>query len=280
LADAERSLLFVIRASVEDFNKKLKDAEKNFKHSFGQIQKELDRTANQFLTFGGAITGIFTGMIMKAAESSDLVKAPLDRIKGQFDLLFKTIAENPAVLNLLNQFADLMIKVVEWISKHPELVKAFLAVGLAITAVGLALKGAAIAMSLLQAFSGPGGLVKLAIGAIAAAGALVLINKMTAMPPTETPEIPAMQHGGIFRRPTLAMIGEVPEAVMPLSRLGSLGGIGGGGTTLNVHVGNFMGDDMSLRAFARTLEQVLRQEGNRSSFGPSETELFSQGGHL
>jgi hypothetical protein len=49
-------------------------------------------------------------------------------------------------------------------------------------------------------------------------------------------KIPGLAEGGIVTRPTLAMIGEGngPEAVIPLSKLGSMGFGGGGGITVNV----------------------------------------------
>lgn len=56
-------------------------------------------------------------------------------------------------------------------------------------------------------------------------------------------EIPRLAKGGIVTRPTLAMIGEgtEPEAVVPLSRLGSVGGVGGG-IVINI-TGTFMSED-------------------------------------
>ena len=49
----------------------------------------------------------------------------------------------------------------------------------------------------------------------------------------EVPQIPMLAAGGIVNSPTLAMIGEKgPEAVIPLSKLGDMGG--GGGITINV----------------------------------------------
>ena len=50
----------------------------------------------------------------------------------------------------------------------------------------------------------------------------------------EIPEIPTLAHGGIVRRPTLAMIGERgPEAVIPLGR-GLAGAGAGGGVIVNI----------------------------------------------
>jgi hypothetical protein len=51
------------------------------------------------------------------------------------------------------------------------------------------------------------------------------------------PQIEMLAEGGIVTSPTLAMIGEggEPEAVIPLSKLGSMGS-GGGGTNITVNV--------------------------------------------
>jgi hypothetical protein len=52
----------------------------------------------------------------------------------------------------------------------------------------------------------------------------------------DVPDIPMLAQGGIVNSPTLAMIGEAgPEAVIPLSKLGSMGS-GGGGTNITVNV--------------------------------------------
>jgi hypothetical protein len=49
-----------------------------------------------------------------------------------------------------------------------------------------------------------------------------------------------LAEGGIVTSPTLAMIGEGrgPEAVIPLSKLGSMGFGGGGNITVNVNGGD------------------------------------------
>jgi hypothetical protein len=66
---------------------------------------------------------------------------------------------------------------------------------------------------------------------ISAFGASFTVN------PPDIGRIPMLAEGGIVTGPTLAMIGEGngPEAVIPLSKLGSMGfGGGGGGITVNV----------------------------------------------
>jgi hypothetical protein len=61
--------------------------------------------------------------------------------------------------------------------------------------------------------------------------------------------------GGIVTGPTLAMIGEAgPEAVIPLDRMGQMGG---GGTTVNINVSG--GDP---NAVVQALRTYMRQNGS------------------
>ena len=52
------------------------------------------------------------------------------------------------------------------------------------------------------------------------------------------PDIPELKDGGIVTQATLAMIGEgnEPEAIIPLSKLGSMGFGGGGGGNITINV--------------------------------------------
>jgi hypothetical protein len=70
-------------------------------------------------------------------------------------------------------------------------------------------------------------------------------------------KLPRLAEGGIVTGPTIAMIGEgrEPEAVIPLSKLGSFG-VGGGGNTITVNVNG--GDPNSI---VRALQQYVRQSG-------------------
>jgi hypothetical protein len=72
----------------------------------------------------------------------------------------------------------------------------------------------------------------------------------------EMPDIPMLAQGGIVTGPQLAMIGESgPEAVIPLSKLSSMGfGGGGGGITVNVNGGD-------PNSIVRVLQQYVRQSG-------------------
>jgi hypothetical protein len=75
--------------------------------------------------------------------------------------------------------------------------------------------------------------------------------------------IPHMAEGGIVNGPTLAMIGEGngPEAVIPLSKLGGMGGGGmGGGVTINVNGGISTSNEIS-QAIVRALQNYVYQSG-------------------
>ena len=73
----------------------------------------------------------------------------------------------------------------------------------------------------------------------------------------DVPDIPELAQGGIVTGPTLAMIaeGNEPEAVIPLSKLGSMG-FGGGSTNITVNVNG--GDPNSI---VRALQQYTRNTG-------------------
>jgi SLT domain-containing protein len=72
------------------------------------------------------------------------------------------------------------------------------------------------------------------------------------------PDIPELKDGGIVTQATLAMIGEgnEPEAIIPLSKLASMGFGNGGGGNITVNVNG--GDPNSI---VRALQQYVRQSG-------------------
>ncbi len=78
------------------------------------------------------------------------------------------------------------------------------------------------------------------------------------------PQIPYLAKGGLVTRPTLAMVGEAgPEAVIPLSKMGALGG----GDTYHFHIsGSLIGDEQRL---ARTITDVLTRARGRGTLGGS-----------
>lgn len=64
--------------------------------------------------------------------------------------------------------------------------------------------------------------------------------------------------GGIVTRPTLAMVGEggEAEAVIPLSRLGSMGG---GGVVINLQ-GDFYTDTESAERWANQIARIIKYQ--------------------
>lgn len=84
------------------------------------------------------------------------------------------------------------------------------------------------------------------------------------------PEIslPRLATGGIVTSPTIALLGERgPEAIVPLGSAGKQGEI-------HIHIGNFMGDQASLRAFGRVIKDVLNQDMRRTSFAGVNAGYF------
>jgi hypothetical protein len=75
----------------------------------------------------------------------------------------------------------------------------------------------------------------------------------------DVPDIPELKDGGIVTQATLAMIGEgnEPEAIIPLSKLASMGfGGGGGGPTINVTV-----TSADPNAVVAALQRYVRMSG-------------------
>ncbi len=452
MADAEKSLLFVIKANVEDFNRKLGKAERDFKKSFGNIKAAVDSTANTFMGIGAVMAGAVAGATVNFARTADAiqdlstktgigveelqrlqyaakmsgsdlgglevavkkmqqavysgsdafaelglsidhlkmmdtsqqfnavmralagirdagtraalaikifgksgtdmlpmlesgaqgferlkqkadelgivfsektVKAAadlndkLDTLKIVFEAAVARIAQTDAFTNLVDWLIKIVGRIGEWIDKNPLLVRAVAEAGAAILAVGIALKGAAVAMAILQALSGPKGWIQLAIGAAAAAGSIALIetelnninnqkggvdalgnslkdvagqidniNAKPLLGETRAEYTARMMHvwgyaaGGIVAQPQLAMVGEAgPEAIIPLDRLS---GIGAGTqiTNINLSIGNYMGDEISKRALVRDIQRILNEETRRSVTPSIRTNYYSVGGHL
>jgi hypothetical protein len=73
----------------------------------------------------------------------------------------------------------------------------------------------------------------------------------------DVPDIPMLAEGGIVTGPTLAMIGEAgPEAVIPLSKMGGMGG----GITVNVNGGISTSQEIS-QAIVKALQNYVYQSG-------------------
>jgi hypothetical protein len=81
------------------------------------------------------------------------------------------------------------------------------------------------------------------------------------LPDIDVPNIPELAKGGIVSRPTLALIGEAgPEAVVPLSKMG---GMGGG---INITVQTGVGDPVAIgKAVSDVLNAYNRRTGNAAA---------------
>jgi len=72
------------------------------------------------------------------------------------------------------------------------------------------------------------------------------------------------QHGLFITKPTLALLGEGgPEVALPTSLLASVSNR----KELHVHIGSYLGDDVSLRKLVRELKQFIQEDDRRSTFG-------------
>jgi len=94
---------------------------------------------------------------------------------------------------------------------------------------------------------------------------------------TVTAGVPRTAMGGIVTSPQIRLVGESgPEGIVPLSQMGNMGGR----STININVGNYMGDDLSRRALVRDIQRILNEEDRRRVHKPTETSFYSVGGHL
>ena len=99
--------------------------------------------------------------------------------------------------------------------------------------------------------------------ALGIAGVAALIASIVLIKKKADEAATGLFEGGIVTRPTRALIGEAgPEAVIPLSKAGL-----GGSRELHLHIGNYMGDEMSMRTLVREISQMLQEEGRRNAFG-------------
>jgi len=123
------------------------------------------------------------------------------------------------------------------------------------------------AAAALWASLGPLGVVGIAL---AVGGVIALAASMKKATASAREATAALAEGGIVTRPTRALIGEAgPEAVIPLSKMG-----GTGSKELHVHIGNYLGDEISLQKFGRRLKEILQEDERRSAFGQLGESYF------
>jgi hypothetical protein len=259
---------------------------------YGIVLKEGATSAEAF----AAIQAKIGGMAEAAASPMQILTESMgelsETVGGVLLPVFNDLLKN----NLLPFIEGLQ----SFVKEHPQVIKALAVLAGALIAGGgliaamMMLSKAIVAVNtaliIMQSLTGIG-ILKVIAGLAVAGGAIYGMNKLmegtsnsgaTGTPETEAERVQRiygtpMAAGGIVRQPTLALLGEAgAEAVVPLSRMGGVSG----GTTLNIHVGNFMGDELSLRQFTRKISDILNQEERRSFNKPSQTTYYSEAGHL
>jgi len=205
-------------------------------------------------TFGGAVAA----NAETAAGKMEILKNSIGETKESIGAALIPVIE--AGLPYLQRFAD-------WAQDNPD---AFVKIAAAIGAVAASIVAVNVAMSLNPFVIAATGIVAMAVAFNKLADAMDKINKIGGLAarflgglvfpivgqvanilkgagnfinsddkpnPSKPIVIPKMATGGIVNSPTLAMIGEAgPEAVIPLSRMGQMGG--GINITVNTGVGD------------------------------------------
>jgi len=131
----------------------------------------------------------------------------------------------PALQPMIDKLILIIQNFSDWINKNPQLSQGLLTLaGILIGAGGIfyavkavvdVLKSMAIAMTIVQALSGPKGWITLGIAAVAAGGAIYGMNELF-----KTPEN-SYAFGGIAWTPQVASLAEnEPEVITPLSQMG------------------------------------------------------------
>lgn len=215
----------------------------------------------------------------KAEELTDAFTRVETTVQGLKNAIALALA--PEIEKAAKAVEEFVLKLIDWAKANPELVSTILKVGVALIGVGgllmalkqiiMAFRGLAMVLALVHAMLGPAAWAKLAIGLAIAGGAIFAISQMIKTPTTGGGVtfggeglVPQLQHGGIVRRPTLAMIGEGgPEAVVPLGGGGMMGG-----NTFNFS-GPFMGNEEEASAFAEMVLAKIRQSQGFRTVGLS-----------
>lgn len=177
----------------------------------------------------------------------------------------------PVLENYIEKAIEIVERMTVWADAHPGLAEgllklaAILMVGGALL-LGLGMLAKAIiainaALIVMHALAGPAGWAKLAIGIALAAAAIYGMSRLLAWKPGE-PEIAV---------PEVPEIAAIPTAGVAAKAYGGgvAGGLRGGamaGTTVHISMGNYLGDETSLREFVRAVKDIFNQDVRRTSF--------------
>jgi len=187
-----------------------------------------------------------------------------------------TIAEElmPEITRFIKWVSEAVVTVKDWIAVNPQLVTALkilipVLIGgggllLAFSQISKAIIAINVALAIMHGMMGPAGWIKLAAGLAIAGGAIYGMQQLM-----KTPEVPSMQKGGIVPGPIGAPIPVIAHGGEQFAGVGKSFG------DVHVHIGNFMGDESSLRAFTRKVKEIMGQDTRRTSFsGINRLEYF------
>jgi len=218
----------------------------------------------------------------EAAAKAEAFQDSLTKLKGALAGLGAEIIDDltPIMMGWIDKVTEVIGKIKEWAAVHPDLAKHLMQIGAVLAIGGAVLLGlgalakAIVAINtvliIMHGLSGPKGWAILAAGILAAAGTILLMKKLMAggeVSETEAGEvtelgsrIPQFQYGGV-----------VPGAIgspVPIMAHGGerFLGAGGGAGSVNINVGNFMGDESSLRDFTYKVQQIMKEYNRGTSF--------------
>ncbi len=167
----------------------------------------------------------------EGAAKADKFGDSLGKLQASLSGVALVVADQlmPALQPMIDKLVNIISKFSEWIKQNPQLSQGLLTLaGVLLGAGGIfyavksvvdVLKSMAIAMTLVQALSGPKGWITLGLAAVAAGASIYGINELL-----KTPEVPKTASGGIVTSPQIRSLAEnEPEAVIPLSQMGGFG---------------------------------------------------------
>jgi len=215
----------------------------------------------------------------------------------QFELLFNDIKElgieiGETLLPILKEIIEKLKPIIEnlknWVTENENLFPTLLKVaGILVGAGGLLFALAQIAkmitaintaLVIMHSLAGPAGWAKLAAGALIAASVIGIINEL--MPDFDVGQAGALTEEQKSRWPGLAgelenfqyggiVPGSIGQPVPILAHGGEqYAGVGSTiGSKLVINIGSYLGDDISLRKFARTIKSIIGEDSRRNTFG-------------
>lgn len=219
----------------------------------------------------------------EAAVASEKFQDAITKLKGALAGLGAEIIEDliPTLEKYIEKAVDIIEKMRLWTAEHPKLAEGLLKLGAVLVIGGAVLLGLGMlaraimainaALIIMHSLAGPAGWAKLAIGIGIAAAAIIGMQKLLAWEPgggIVESKVPEMQAGGIVPGPfgkPVPIIAHGGELVSGLHGEAM-------GTTVNISMGNYLGDEASLREFVRGIKDIINQDGRRTSF-PSVNRL-------